>query len=246
VSAFSDYIIYADESGDHHLEKINPEYPVFCLALCIIKKDDYINLIVPQMQRLKFDFFGHDNIVLHERELRKQEGHFAFLRTDATMRENFLMRISAIMEQSPFWVVSSVIRKEKLRDKYANPFNPYHLALKICMEKALGILLQEGQQGKKITCVFERRGKKEDEQLELEFYRIVNNQLTWGYQRVDFNSIDFDIQFATKHHNSIGLQLADLLARPIGLHVIRPEQSNRAYEIITRKYNNGYVNKVFP
>jgi hypothetical protein len=32
---FSDYVIYADESGDHSLTKIDPIYPVFVLCLCL-------------------------------------------------------------------------------------------------------------------------------------------------------------------------------------------------------------------
>jgi len=35
---FSDYIVYVDESGDHNLERINPEYPLFVLAFCIFEK----------------------------------------------------------------------------------------------------------------------------------------------------------------------------------------------------------------
>jgi hypothetical protein len=32
----SDYIIYVDESGDHSLTSIDPQFPVFTLAFCII------------------------------------------------------------------------------------------------------------------------------------------------------------------------------------------------------------------
>jgi len=69
----SEFIVYADESGDHHLGKIDAQYPIFCLALCIINKKNYINHITPTIQQLKFDFWGHDNIILHERDIRKQE-----------------------------------------------------------------------------------------------------------------------------------------------------------------------------
>ena len=34
----------------------------------------------------------------------------------------------------------------------------------------------------------------------------------------------------------MGLQLADLVARPIGIHYLRPNQSNRAFEIIEQKF----------
>lgn len=35
---FSDYIVYVDESGDHSLDSINSEYPLFVLSFCIFRK----------------------------------------------------------------------------------------------------------------------------------------------------------------------------------------------------------------
>lgn len=56
-----------------------------------------------------------------------------------------------------------------------------------------------------------------------------------------------------KKNNSIGLQLADLVARPIGLKQLRPSQSNRAWDVIERKLDRdplgryiGYGLKCFP
>ena len=34
--AFSDYVVYVDESGDHSLTSINPDFPIFCFGfLCV-------------------------------------------------------------------------------------------------------------------------------------------------------------------------------------------------------------------
>lgn len=35
---FSDYVVYVDESGDHSLASIDPDYPVFVLTLCVFHK----------------------------------------------------------------------------------------------------------------------------------------------------------------------------------------------------------------
>ena len=48
--------------------------------------------------------------------------------------------------------------------------------------------------------------------------------------------LPFDIVFADKKVNSSGLQLADLVARPIGLHVLRPTQANRAFDTLKSKF----------
>lgn len=76
----------------------------------------------------------------------------------------------------------------------------------------------------------ERRGAKEDNELELEFRRTCD-----GENRLN-KSLPFNIVFADKKVNSTGLQLADLVARPIGMHFLRPEQENRAFDVLKKKF----------
>lgn len=75
---FSSYIVYVDESGDSSLEKIDKGYPVFVLAFCVFHKRYYAEQLVPEVQGLKFNYFGHDMIILHEKEIRKKEPPFSF------------------------------------------------------------------------------------------------------------------------------------------------------------------------
>lgn len=63
---FSEYIVFADESGSPVLEGPDPTFPVFVLNCVLSSKADYADRIVPRLQRLKFGFVGHDQIVLHE------------------------------------------------------------------------------------------------------------------------------------------------------------------------------------
>jgi len=83
--------------------------------------------------------------------------------------------------------------------------------------------------------LFESRGKQEDADLELEFRRICANQRNWGWKQTDFTQIRFEPVFVKKAANATGLQLSDLTARPIALHYLRPDQSNRAYDTISTK-----------
>ena len=41
--------------------------PVFVLAFCIFYKNVYCSQLVPEIQSLKFKFFGHDLVILHEK-----------------------------------------------------------------------------------------------------------------------------------------------------------------------------------
>ena len=35
VPSFDDYIVFVDESGDHGMESIDANYPVFVLVFCV-------------------------------------------------------------------------------------------------------------------------------------------------------------------------------------------------------------------
>lgn len=238
-----DYVVYIDESGDHGLKNVDPNYPIFVITFCCFKITEYVEQAVPELQKFKFKYFGHDQIVLHETDIRKSKEPFQFLRTDRGLREDFLCDLSEIIKKTPFVIVPIVIDKNKLNSKYASPFNPYHLGLRFGLEKLNELLLNENQESKEISLIFEKRGNKEDKDLELEFLRICNKNEQFGYKQINFGKMIYRFLLADKKSNSCGLQLADLTARPIGLKYLKPSQENRAYEIIDSKI---YGHKIFP
>jgi hypothetical protein len=242
----SDYIVYVDESGDHSLSSVDPQYPLFVLAACVFSKEDYAQQVTPAVQEFKFRYFGHDMVVLHEADIRKARSDFRIL-LNSEIRGPFIDDLTRIVESSPFTIVSSVIRKAQLGQRYAFPGNPYHLALTFCLERVHRLLSTREQAGRTTHVVFECRGKKEDAELELEFRRICDGA-NYGNEK-----LPFQIVMADKKVNSIGLQLADMVARPIGLHILRPGQHNRAYDVLEPKlYRSpsgsafGYGLKCFP
>jgi hypothetical protein len=236
MSDFSDFIIYADESGDHGLGKdIDPNYPIFALVFCIIRKKDFIKEIVTAIKKFKFDYWGHDAVILHEREIHKSKDDFAFLLTGLNLRERFYNDLNKLIEAATMKIAAAVIDKIKLQERYKEPWNPYEIALYLCMEQLYERLCLEKQSTKLIHIVFESRGKKEDAKLKEEFLKISRNETRWGYKNLDFTRFKFEPIFKNKLSNSTGLQLADLKARPIGISALRPTQPNRAMEIIQPK-----------
>ena len=168
---FSDYVEFVDESGDHNLKSVDSDYPVFVLGFCIFQKTDYANSVVPKVETFKFKHFGHDAIILHERHIRKQHQPFVFLR-NFDKRSAFMNELSCLIDDVEFTIVSTVIDKKRLIKTYASPKNPYELALLFCLERAFEFL-RESQQHDGVThIVVERRGRREDNELELAFRRI--------------------------------------------------------------------------
>lgn len=210
MQRFGNYIVYVDESGDHSLSQINSDYPRFVLAFCIFPVADYVETVAPAVQRLKFQHFGHDMIVFHEHE----------------------------------------IRKEEFKSRRGGQTNPYDVALEFGLERVF-LYLQgkgKGQLGRRTRVVFEGRGRKEDAALELAFRRIMDTT------RISGMADTLEFLCAHKQANSSGLQIADMIARPIGIHDLRPDQPNHAWNLIEPKIRrdprsgriNGWGLKVYP
>lgn len=225
---FSDYIVYVDESGDHSMVAIDDAYPVFVLSLCIFQKAYYGRAVVPSLEAFKFAQFGHDIVILHERDIRKETGQFRF--SNAAGKNRFIRALSQIIEASKFVLVACVIDKRRMVDTGETASNPYHVALKFCLEQLRDFLSEKGQLDGTTHVVVECRGKKEDTELELEFRRICDGANRFAAP------LPLSIVFADKKANSSGLQLADLVARPIGLSVVRRGQANRAFNLLKKKF----------
>ena len=244
--AFGDYLVFVDESGDHGLVRVDPEYPIFVLAFCLFQKAVYVEKVGPALQKLKLKYWGHDEQVLHEHEIRKpnKDYHFLFNRE---VRNDFIRDVGDLVEGLDFLLVATVIRKNEFSKQYTLPANPYELAMQFGLERVFQELSSRGHSDKRTHVIVEKRGDKEDKELELAFRRIVDGSN--GLSK----KMPMDLVMIPKSSNSTGLQIADLVARPVGIKVLRPAQPNRAYDIVVKKFRKspageikGWGLKVFP
>ncbi len=239
-------LIYLDETGDHSLEKIDKDFPIFVLTTFLVRQSIYINQVVPKVYKLKIKYVGHEGIILHSRDIRKAKPPFEFLLNE-NKRTEFLSAISELMASLNFKIIVSVIKKERLVKTYVKPYNPYELALKFNLERIVVLLDQIKQ--KKVRLIAESRGQNEDDTLRLACYDII----TGGTERISkakFAEFDIILSFLPKANNIIGTQFADLCGYPIGRQVLNPLKENKAFEVIKpkiiEKINGWQCFKVFP
>jgi hypothetical protein len=202
------YVVYVDESGNAEGVPPGHPFPVFLLALCVFEISDYVNQVVPKFQNLKFEFFGHDLVVLHEREIRRKSGDFKLLR-DTSAAANFQSRLTQVIESSNFQIFTEAVQVlgPQSSDLYKRVLEG-------------GLSRVESFLESHYVLILESRGKKQDQQV-LESIR----------RRASITKI----RFATKETMSTGLQIADLVARPIAMSILKPRQGNRAFEAIRGK-----------
>ena len=152
------------------------------------------------------------------------------LRDEPAAKTAFINDLTKIIGGSNFILASCVVEKQRLHETTDTPDNPYHIALLHCMLSLYDFLVEKREQAQLTHVIVEQRGGKEDKKLELEFRRICDGKNPRNIR------LPFEILFANKKAMSSGLQLADLVARPIGLHVLRPKQVNRSFDALKDKF----------
>ena len=240
-------IVYLDETGDHTLQLVDKDYPVFGLVMVICDIKNYAQKIVPSVYQLKMDIFGHEGVVLRSYDIRKQKGPYAFL-SDPMRRCDFYTRINEVMSLQEYTLIASMIRKQHHKDRYGDAAtNPYDLAMQFALERLLPLLEDADQ--KEVYVMAEARGKREDDQLSLSFSRFVSEGNEY-IPRGRISQVKFHLKFLSKEMNIVGMQMADLAAYPTARHVIDPAKPNPAYEILLPRFykGSGQVRglKIFP
>ncbi len=225
-------IAYLDEAGDHALDRMDADFPVFALSLLVFDTEHYASVVVPAVYRLKLSTWGHEAIILHSREIRKAQGAFWFLRHQ-DRRLQFYEQINAVVRDAEVQVFVAVVRKEAHRALHADRArNPYDLALRLTLERVLDLLIEAGQ--RHLTVVAEARGRREDAELRRAIDRLWARG-TGTSPAARFRAVELALTFTPKAMNIVGTQLADLMAYPVARHVLQPEQPSPAFEVVEPK-----------
>jgi len=240
----SQRIAFLDECGDHSLDRIDRDFPLFVLSLVLVKRDEYREPILPRINEFKLRYWDHEGVNLHSRDIRKAKGPFRILQ-HPVRRQEFMKELSDLMASLPYELFVVGIRKQELRDRYFEADNPYQLALKFVMERL--VYYMEKHDRVALPLVLEGRGKSENNELKATLYDVTSRGTEY-VSKERFQQRRFPHEFHDKRENIVGIQLADLCAYPSARKILRPRQENRAFEIVEKHIygGSGWGWKVFP
>ncbi|MFY8068621.1 MAG: DUF3800 domain-containing protein [Flavobacterium sp.] len=242
------YYLFIDESGDHGLVNLDPDFPVFLLCGLLMSEDNY-ETTRNNINVLKRKFWANKEVILHSRDIRKCNKEFQIL-FDNEIKQQFYLDLNAIIKDSKYRILASAINKVKYIKMYGKLSNDvYELALSFIIERAIFCLDEVTNTEKLLEIVIEKRGKKEDKKLEEHFQRLLSRGT--GYVSAErLKEVRIKIVFKDKKENINGLQLTDLVAYPIARYVIEPKRANPAFDVLCNKiyHKNGlrYGLKRFP
>ncbi|PIR79785.1 MAG: hypothetical protein COU25_03390 [Candidatus Levybacteria bacterium CG10_big_fil_rev_8_21_14_0_10_35_13] len=235
-------LMFIDESGDHSLDpkKIDKTYPVFVLAGCVFDEDYYNNTFVPNFNSFKKAIFGGDDICLHTLEMSRPEKskdkRFLLFR-DKSFRAKFYEELNKLIKNTDFTLIACAILKSKHITKYGlSALDPYLLSFDNLVNRLIYDLKKN--KGKIFA---EKRLDNLDQQLEIAWLNIKVSG-TDKVKPAEIKDRIEDLQLINKRVNDAGLQLADLLANPIGRHVLKmkykPAGNEIDFSVIKSKFRN--------
>jgi hypothetical protein len=217
------YRLYIDESGDHsygrkkgkrypRLEKKDKRY--LGLTGCIFKLDYYRKKFIPTLESFKREFFDPDeHVILHAKDIIQRRGAFYILRSEE-VSAHFDTKLLDIIATAEYKVINVVIDKKSHVERYGElAWHPYHYCLRVLLERYCLFLSKHRARG---DVMAESRGKTEDYELK-KAYREVYENGTWFKSNKFFQQYltSKEIKIKPKNKNVAGLQLADMLAKPL-------------------------------
>lgn len=209
-------VLYLDESGNHGLDTIDAEYPVFVLGGVIVDRTYARTVLAPRVRQLKEAYFGRADLVLHTADIVRAKNGFERMQ-EPVFRAEFFAALNAMMRELEYKVVACAIKKDEHLARHgmdaADLYMPSLgvLAERFCSE--IGDALDGG------TIFAETRRPDLDRELNLAWERLKEP----GIRAIGPDVIDeriVDLSLKEKHLGMAGLQLADLVVSPIGRAII--------------------------
>lgn len=224
-------VLFLDESGDHSLEVIDPQYPLFVLGGIMVDVEYAKGEMTERINAFKRDFLGTEDVILHTADMvRNRRGFEELAKPD--FRERFYRELNALLSELRFQIVACAIRKDDHLSRYGfAAVDPYHLGLEVLVERfcyEVGDRLKEG------VIVAERRNKILDRQLRLAWLTL-KTRGTRYVQPVQVAKRLRGLALRGKEANIAGLQVADLVVTPIGRSLLG-KTSLVDYRLIRSKF----------
>jgi hypothetical protein len=223
-------ILFLDESGDHNLSVIDPQYPLFVLGGIVVDKAYAEGLMTDAILDFKRRLFGRDDIVLHTADITRNRNGFEAMK-GAAFRARFYAELNALMRGLEYQVIACAIRKDAHIARYGvAALDPYLLSLDLLVER---FCLDVGNVSGGGMIVAERRDPTLDHELELAWLNL-KIQGTRYMQAKQIENRILGMNLRTKADNLAGLQLADLVVTPIGRYVLgKPIKED--FEVVREK-----------
>jgi len=244
------YRMYVDEVGNSDLASSNnPNHRFLSLTGVIINLEYVRTDLHSQMEKFKNDFFGShpdEPVNFHRKEIINAKPPFTKLK-NKSVRDIFNKKLLGFLNEWQYSVISVCIDKKKHKEIYEIwRYDPYHYCLSILVERFVLFLQRQNACG---DVMAESRGGKDDMRLKKSFNNLWDKGTDYIKPELFQNVLTSkQLKVKPKSANISGLQLADLIAHPSRLEILKenklidkefPEFGKKIIQILQNKYDNN-------
>lgn len=226
----SDYILFLDESS------VTRTNPYLLLGGIIISRNDYKKVLIPSIQDTK-SILGNSNIVFHYTDILKKQNGFKFLCSNAEMNTKFWDSLRKNVDKAEFKVITAYTNVKEYHNEYPEfSHDIYEILFSSVINSYIHFLTKNKTRG---SIVFESREETQNKEIQKHYFNILQN----GTNIYVPEAIDKYItitSFTVKEENSIGLQIADMVAYNCVRHINGYKIRHFMWDILETKIYDGY------
>lgn len=220
----SEYIVFVDESGTPVTHKPDPQFPIFSLQFVLVRKDTYVAKIEPEFKKFKLRHHGSDAIVLHGRKIDSKEGEFRILR-DRELYGRYVRELDTLIGSTDMRLYSAYFLQLEVAKLGALSVHPYAYF----MHELLNLIEQEVRvPGVRTRCEVVVESRRGSDAEMLDAYESYKEAFRTA-------QVEFELQLAEKSLNVIGLQVADLVAKPVARFCLNRMEPGREWPTVSKK-----------
>ena len=230
----NEYYLFLDET------KPNAHGYYFALGGYAISKNDYENILIPNLEKIKSDLMPNPELPLHLYDMRKNIKGFEFL-SNTDIRNSLFDKIKNLISALPMNVFVASINNQKYRKMYYDKINDiYEITLQTILENFVHFLINKNAVG---SFFIESRNQSENKHLQICYYKLLSS----GTLYIDSNTIMDKLSilsFPLKSDNNLGVQLADFVPISFVRHLAGAKDYYGLYQTFLPKLYRGYNNSM--
>jgi len=225
-----DYILFLDESAQ---TKTNP---YLLLGGIIISRNNYKKFLIPSIQNTK-SILGNPNIVFHYTNMLKKQKDFKMLCSNTNMCADFWTSLRKSIDDVDFKVIAAYTNVKEYFNEYPEfSHDIYEILFSSVINSYIHFLIKNKARG---SIVFESREETQNRKIQKHYFHILQNG-TNIYIPKAIDKYITTTSFTVKEENSIGLQMADIVAYNCIRHVNRYNIKHCMWNVLEPKIYDGY------
>nr|DAF25569.1 MAG TPA: Protein of unknown function (DUF3800) [Caudoviricetes sp.]DAZ74693.1 MAG TPA: Protein of unknown function (DUF3800) [Caudoviricetes sp.] len=228
--ANSDYILFLDESAE---TKANP---YLLLGGIIISRNNYKKFLIPSIQNTK-SILGNSNIVFHYTDILKKQKDFKILCSNADICTKFWTSLRNTINKTDLKIITAYTNVKEYLDEYPDfSHDIYEILFSSVINSYIHFLIKNKARG---SIVFESREETQNRKIQKHYFNILQNG-TNIYIPEAIDKYITTTSFTVKEENSIGLQIADIVAYNCVRYINGHKIQHSMWNILEPKIYDGY------